>query len=371
MTFRASVSGTAEGTVSHLRLSHPLTALTLLAILAIGPAGLRAQTPELTVERMPLPKPGNGPAGQMKHVSFEPGPGGRVFVYGGDYVGKPVGASYRREIWSVDFTANDWRLESKYCPPNAGTVWTRGRCQAGFAYLGKNRFLIAGGNYGLNSSSACGPSAPEQTKHGYVMGWAGEYHIPPQTPPNPERTLGGPFGQIKYGVWDRANERFLAIKAHGQIVQFKQGKWRLLPGLTGRYLWSAQGAQNLVDRRWYMVDEVAGKNGELVYMDLDHDTLHTAAPLPFPARRNARSYESVALAWWPAHNRLALYRIYDKDVLWLYKINGGFERIALPSQDRPIYGNHLVSDPAHDALVIIGGNDGAWNDPNRSYWIIR
>lgn len=354
-----------------IRLNCLLNALALLAILVIAPMELRAQTPELTVERMPLPKPGNGPAGQMKHVSFEPGPAGRVFVYGGDYVGKPVGASYRREIWSVDFAANDWRLESSYCPPNAEAVWTRGRCQAGFAYLGKNRFLIAGGNYDLNNSKACSSARSGQIKHAYVMNWAGEYDIPPQMPPNPERTLGGPFGQIKYGVWDRANERFLAIKAHGQIVQFKQGEWRLLPGLKGHYLWSAQGSQNLVGRRWYMVDEMAGKNGELVYMDLDHDTLHTAAPLPFPARRNSRSYESVALAWWPARKRLALYRIYDKGVIWLHKIDGGFERVALPNQDEAVYGNHLVSDPAHRALVIIGGNDGAWNKPDRSYWIIR
>lgn len=352
------------------RLSCLLNALMILAILVIGPEEVRAQTSGITVQRMPLPKPGNGLAGEMKHVSFEPGPGGRVYAYGGDYTGTPVGASYRREIWSVDFSTNDWRLESGYCPPEADVVWTRGRCQAGFAYLGGSRFLVAGGNYDLNTFADCGSSAGK-IKHAYVMDWSDKYHIPQQTPPNPERTLGGPFGQIKYGVWDRVNERFLAIKGHGQIVQFKEGEWSLLPGLTGRYLWSAQGTQNLVGRRWYMVDELAGENGELVYMDLDHDSLHTAAPLPFPARRNSRSYESVALAWWPARKRLALYRSYDKNVLWLYKIDGGFEQVALPAQNGPVYGNHLVSDPAHGALVIIGGTDGAWNKPDRSYWIIR
>lgn len=317
-----------------------------------------------------MPPPGSGPAGKMKHLTFEPGPAGRIFVYGGDYYGPPAGASYRREIWSVDLAANDWRLEAGYCPPAENVVWNRGRCQAGFAHLGEGRFLIVGGNYGLNNSSEC-EVAPAQIPNAYVMEWDGEYRIPPQAPENPERDLGGPFGQIKYGIRDAAKRRFLAIKGHGRIAEFRDGEWRLLPIGGGGYLWSAQGSQTVVGRRWYMVDERAGDNGQLVYMDLDTDRLHGAADLPFPARRSRRSYETVTLAWWQARQRLALYRNYDEGILWLYEIDGGFQRVALPAQPVPVYGNHLVADPAHDALAIIGGNDGAWNDFDRSYWLIQ
>lgn len=327
----------------------------------VGPARVR---------RMPMPAPGEGPAGKMKHLTFEPGPNGRIYVFGGDYFGRPPGASYRREVWSVDLEANDWRLEAGYCPPSAEVTWDRGRCQAGLAHLGGERFLVVGGNYGLNNSGACDAPA-SGIREAYVMEWDGSYRIPEQTPQNPERDLGGPFGQIKYGVWDPERERFLAIKGHGQIADFRNGEWRLIPGATGGYLWSAQGSQNIVARRWYMIDEKAGDHGRLLYMDLDTNRLYTAADLPFPARRRRNSYETTTVAWWGARERLALYRNYDRGMIWLHEIDGGFQRLDLPGPAAEAYGNHLVADPAHGALAIIGRNDGAWNDFDRSYWLIH
>lgn len=338
------------------------------ASLLPGARGSNAST--VRVERMPMPRPGDGPSGNMKHLSFEPGPDGRVYVSGGDYFGPPPSASYRREIWSADLATNDWRLEAGYCPPSADVTWDRGRCQAGFAHMGGGRFLLAGGNHGLNNSSHCSVP-PSEIREAYVMEWDGAYTIPPQAPRNPERDLGGPFGQIKYGVWDSERERFLAIKGHGRVAEFRSGEWRLLPGATGKYLWSAQGSQTLVDRRWYMIDERSGDHGQLLYMDLDTDRLHAVADLPFPARRRRNSYETATVAWWGARGRLALYRNYDRGVLWLYVVDGGFERVDLPGAAAAAYGNHLVADPAHGALAIIGRTDGAWNDFDRSYWLIR
>lgn len=73
-----------------------------------------------TWTKIPLPGSPLSPQGSMKHQRLVEGPGGRVYLLGGDWGGAWGENSGRQEVYSFDplSVTGDWRLEAPYC----GTV---------------------------------------------------------------------------------------------------------------------------------------------------------------------------------------------------------------------------------------------------------
>ena len=92
---------------------------------------------KITWTKIPLPGWPNSPQGGQKHQSYEAGPGGRVYLLGGDWGGGPYVDSGRQEVYSFDPLTGDWKQEAPYCgtadnpvhwhTDEAGVVWDEKR----------------------------------------------------------------------------------------------------------------------------------------------------------------------------------------------------------------------------------------------------
>lgn len=118
-----------------------------------------------TWTQIPLPGYPKSPQGSMKHQRLVEGPGGRVYLVGGDWGGGPHYNTGRQEVYSFDplSTTGDWRMEAPYCgtlasPTNFHTD------EAGVAWDAKRGVFwkLAGTVYG--SDTACPPGTSVKAK---------------------------------------------------------------------------------------------------------------------------------------------------------------------------------------------------------------
>ena len=105
-------------------------ARTVAPDMQVAPSSIR-----ITWTKIPLPCAGISPCGTIKHHRMVEGPGGRVYMMGGDWTAPGGINSGRQEVYSFDplHPTGDWKLEAPYCgtkenpvhfkTDEAGAVW--------------------------------------------------------------------------------------------------------------------------------------------------------------------------------------------------------------------------------------------------------
>jgi hypothetical protein len=121
------------------------------------PAPVPVPQPGASIAWTKIPLPGNriSPQGSSKHIRLVEGPGGRVYLLGGDWGGDWGENSGRQEVYSFDplSPTGDWRLEAPYCGTRENPVhWHTD--EAGVAWDAKRGVFwkLSGTEYGPNDA---------------------------------------------------------------------------------------------------------------------------------------------------------------------------------------------------------------------------
>lgn len=232
-------------------------------------AGMR-----MTWTRIPLPGQPNSPQGSMKHQRPTEGPGGRVYILGGDWGGGSLGGmnTGRQEVHSFDpnDATGDWRLEAPIC----GTVehpvhWHTD--EAGTAWDAKRSVFwkLAGTEYGEDDAClAQGRSVKAKviTFNPATRAW--------EVPNGFDQTR---FGYVTNGVLDVARDEIIQIvDSRAFHLNLGTGKWTSYPLPGDQHRFNARTA--LIGRAvWWL-----NRREQLEAYNLDtHDTAQHG-PWPWP-----------------------------------------------------------------------------------------
>lgn len=213
--------------------------------------------------KIPLPGWPNSPERSMKHQRLVEGPGGRVYLLGGDWGGGRERHTGRQEVFSFDPLSSDgdWRQEAPYCGTHekpvhwhtdeAGVAWDAGR---------RVFWKVAGTPYGPKDDclkSGRSVKAKVITFDPTTRAWV----VPPGFD---QKNLG----YVTNGVMDPEKDEMVQItNTHAWHLSLQSGQWssHVLPGNVMRF--NAIAAR--VDRTvWWL-----NRNEQLESYGLDtHET---------------------------------------------------------------------------------------------------
>ena len=252
----------------------------------IAQAGPSAPSPiqggAIRWSRIPLPGYPRSPQGEMKHQRLVEGPGGRVYILGGDFGGGPQRNIGRQAVFSFDplSARGDWRMEAPECGTKDNPVhWHTD--EAGVAWDAKRRVLwkLAGMEYGPGSKDPAEDpclSAGRSVKAKVIA-------FDPTTklwtvPPHVKQTR---FGYVTNGVIDPVKDELIQITDKAvKHLSLETGQWTShgLPGDVIRF--NAIAARVGRDVYWCNRKQVL----ESYNLDTHKMTTHSVAPWPVPAK---------------------------------------------------------------------------------------
>ena len=220
---------------------------------------------------------GVSPVGEMKHQRLVEGPGGRVYILGGDWGGDGGEESGRQEVFSFNplVPTGDWRLEAPYCGTTENPVhWHTD--EAGVAWDAKRGVIwkLAGTEYSTAISDPCFDS--RRSIKAKVIAFDPATHLW-TVPPHLSQTR---FGWVTNGVLDPVKDELVQIIDHeAKHLSLETGQWTgyPLPGDVLRF--NAIVARVGRDLYWTNRKQVL----ESYNLDTHKMTAYSVAPWPVPA----------------------------------------------------------------------------------------
>lgn len=232
--------------------------------------------------RLALPGWPKSPQSSMKHQRLVEGPGGRVYLLGGDWGGGPKRHTGRQEVFSFDplSRSGEWRMEASNCGTKANPVhWHTD--EAGVAWDARRKVFwkVAGTEYGpgrkdpsQDSCLAAGRSVKAKviTFDPATRLWTVPAHVA-QTR----------FGYVTNGILDPEKDEMVQVTDRAvKHLNLSTGEWTSHPLPDGPKRFNAIAARVGREVYWCNRKQVL----ESYNLDTHAMTTHSVAPWPVPAR---------------------------------------------------------------------------------------
>lgn len=313
--------------------------------------------------KIPLPGSPDSPEGSMKHQRLVEGPGGRVYLLGGDWGGLDQLHIGRQEVYSFDplSPTGDWKLEAPYCGTVENPVhWHTDEAGLGWDAERKVFWKLAGTEYGPDSKNPAHPRydtcfAAGKSVKAKVITWSPETRLW-SVPPHVAQSR---FGYVTNGVLDTDKDQMVQIVDNAaKHLDLAGGKWTSYPLPSGPLRFNAIVSRIGRTLWWVNREEV------LESYDLDTHKLAGHGQWPFPRRDGwgmAMTFASgdKVLAVWPtagpAQQRFSA--LYDPAKKQWSKLDQGAG-----------WGNAGVMHSS-GKLVLMGGGINGPPDHNKFLWV--